>query len=190
MKKTIGYNIILICLIIFIVIGAAGCQPQEIEEEEFDRDALMAVDAYLVEMGKALKEETLRADLQGWVRDYYEEDLPLYYDEERREWLDEHRAVLEALKSSHMESALFPEREDIANWEVMVVREEEEWLLEGEEVLSGLDILNDLYNEMIAVISLIIEHEGELNMEQSERVLDLLDTIEPTVAEAKSVLRR
>lgn len=187
MKKTYRYAAIFICLVLtaFVI---TGCEPEE-EQEEFDRDALMAVDRYLVEMGEALKEETLRADLKGWTRGYYEDELPLYYDEERREWLDEHRHSLQDLQRRHLEGSDFPGEEEIAQWEVIVVRGEEEWLLEGEEVLFGLNKLDSLYDEVIAVIDMIIANEGELDLEQSDRVLDLLDNIEPAVEEARSVLR-
>jgi|GEM_PF-1304820 len=188
MKKLFIYIAVFICLT--LTAFAAGCQPEEEEQEEFDRAALEAVDSYIVEMGEALKEETLRADLQGWLREYYEDELPFYYDEERRKWLDEHRENLEELQRRHLESSDFPSEDEIAEWEVIVVRGEYEWLLEGEEVLSGLGILNSLYDEMIAVIVMIIENEGELNMEQSERVLDLLDQIDPMVEEARSSIRR
>lgn len=188
MKKRLKYTVILICLAITFF-AVTGCEPEE-EEEEFDREALMAVDRYIVEMGEALKEETLRADLKGWVREYYEDDLPLYYDEERREWLDEHRAVLQQEQRKHLEGSNFPAEDEIAEWDVIVVRGDEEWQLVGEDVLEGLHTINDLYDEMITVIEIIIEQEGELNMTQSERVLDLLDDIEPAVEEARSFLRR
>lgn len=187
MKKLFINTAIFICLAL-TVFAAAGCEPEE-EEEEFDQAALAAVERYIVEMGEALKEETLRADLQGWSREYYGDDLPFYYDEERREWLDEHRERLEDLKRSHLESSDFPAEEEIAEWEVVVVRGEDEWLLEGEEVLTGLNTMNTLYDEMLAVIDLIIENEGELDIEQSERVLELLDEIDPAVEKARAVLR-
>ena len=189
MRKRIAYSLLIIFLAL-TVITLTGCQPEEEEKEEFDQAALEAVDRYIVEMGEALKEETLRADLKGWAREYYEDELPLYYDEERREWLDEHRENLKELKRSHLEQSDFPTEEEIVAWEVIVVRGEDEWLLEGEEVLSGLDTMNSLYDEMIAVLNMIIENEGELDVEQSERVLALLDDIEPAVEEARSVLRR
>ena len=189
MNKLFIFSVLIICLIL-TVLALAGCQPEEEEQEEFDRAALEAVDRYIVEMGEALKDETLRADLKGWAREYYEDELPLYYDEERRGWLDEHREKLQELKRSRVQSSDFPAEEEIAAWEVIVVRGEDEWLLEGEEVLSGLNTLNSLYDEMIAVLNMIIENEGELDVEQSERVLALLDDIEPAVEEARSVLRR
>jgi len=189
MNKMLIYAVLFTCLVLITSAGA-GCLPEEEEQEEFDRAALEAVDSYIVEMGEALKEETLRADLRGWVREYYEDDLPLYYDEERRDWLGEHRENLQELKRSHLESSNFPTEEEIAGWEVIVVRGENEWLLEGEEVLSGLETLNSLYDEMIAVLDMIIDNEGELDLEQSERVLELLDAIDPAVEEARSVLRR
>ncbi len=188
MKSSAAYLSLFICLVC-LIFAVAGCEPEQ-EEEEFDQAALEAVDDYIVEMGKALKEETLRADLKGWVREYYEDDLPLYYDEERRGWLEEHRESLEELKRSHMESSEFPTEEEIAGWEVIVVRGGEEWLLKGEEVLSGLDTIDALYDEMVNVIAMITRQEGELDMAQSERVLDLIDEIDPAVAEARSVLNR
>ena len=103
MKNLLIYTLLFIYLTM-MVFAAAGCEPEEEEEEEeFDRAALKAVDEYIVEMGEALKEETLRADLQGWSRDYYEDDLPLYYDEERREWLRGHKETIEAVQDEHLD---------------------------------------------------------------------------------------
>lgn len=182
---------LLIVIILFLATGlvlfSAACQPEE--EEEFDERALVAVDNYIEEMTDALSDSTLRADLQGWVRDYYEDELPFYYDEERREWLGEHQEDLEGLRQRHL-GGNFPSVEEIIEWQVVVVRGEREWMLEGEEVIGALASLDALYAEMTAAIEMIIASEGELDMEQSERVLDLLDGIDPVIEEVRSVFYR
>ena len=181
----------LLILITFMVLSTSGCLPEEQEEEEFDRAALVAVDNYIEEMSGALDDSTLRADLQGWCRDYYEDDgPPFYYDEERREWLGEHKENLMDLREKHLARSEFPEREKISEWEVVIVRGEREWMLYGEEVIEALDNLEALYTEVITVIEMIIESEGELNYQQSVRVLELLDDINPTLEKAASVFDR
>ena len=174
-------------LMLGLVLLTAACQPEE--EEEFDQGALVAVDKYINEMTEALSDETLRADLKGWVRDYYEDDLPLYYDEERREWLKEHKEELGRVRQKHLNGG-FPTDEEISEWQVVVVRGDTEWMLEGEEVIIALRQLDRLYEEITGTIDMIIGSEGELDMQQSERVLALLDGIDPAVEEIRSVLFR
>ncbi len=180
-------SILLLLIILSPAFFGSGCLPEE-EEEIFDEAALVAVDNYIKEMTAALSDSTLRADLQGWSRDYYEDDSPpFYYDEERRKWLAGHREELKAIRQKHREGSDFPASEDVAGWEVIVVRGEQERMLYGEEVIEALDLLEALFAEVIAVIDLIIDNEGELDEPQSERVLDLLDEINPVVEEVRSI---
>ncbi len=180
-------------LVIFLIIiagvafSALSCQPEE--EEEFDEAALIAVDNYVEEMTEALSDSTLRADLMGWSRDYYEDEMPFYYDEERREWLGGNKEILETLRRRHRENS-FPEVEEIADWQIVIVRGEREWMLEGEEVITALGKLDDLYDEVTGTIAMIINNEGELDMPQSEQVLELLEEIDPVVEEVRSVFYR
>ncbi len=181
LKKTL-----MIVLLSLMIAFAAGCQP---EPEEFDESALIAVNDYVDEMTTALLDSTLEADLKGWVRDYYEEDLPLRYDEERRQWLSEHGENLETLYGRHRNSE-FPSEEKIADWQVVIVRGENEWLLEGSDALGALENLEALYRQLLGVIAMIVESAGELSMEQSERVLELIDDLEPRVYEIREVYFR
>lgn len=181
-------------LIIALLILAAGlaffasaCQPEE--EEEFDETLLTAVDSYVEEMTEALSDSTLRADLQGWVREYYEEEMPFYYDEERREWLEEHKEELEGVRQRYRGND-FPSIEEITEWQIVVVRGEREWNLEGEEVIAAIDNLDALYAEVTGTIDMILDNAGELDMQQSERVLELLEEIDPVLGEVRSVFFR
>ena len=179
----------LLITLLFMLIAftfTAGCQP---EPEEFDESALIAVNNYVDEMTTALLDSTLEADLKGWVRDYYEDDLPLLYDEERQQWLTEHGENLEQLYGRHRNSG-FPAEEQIADWQVVIVRGENEWLLEGQEALGALEKLEALYRELLDVIGMIVESAGELSMEQSEQVLELIDDLEPRVYEIREVYFR
>jgi len=188
--KNLITAIMLLLLMTLLVLTAAGCVTED-QEEEFDRAALVAVDNYIEEMSGALGDSTLRADLQGWCRDYYEADEPPFtYDEERREWLGEHKEDLKDLREKHLARSEFPEREEVSEWEVVIVRGEREWVLYGEEVIEALDSLEALYTEVIKVIEMIIESEGELNYQQSVQVLELLDAIDPTLEKAASVFNR
>jgi hypothetical protein len=179
-------KIFLVMIILMLVAFTAGCQP---EPEEFDESALIAVNNYVDEMTSALLDSTLEADLKGWIRTYEEDDLPLRYDEERRQWLVEHGENLEKLYGRHRNSG-FPADEQIADWQVVIVRGDNEWLLEGPEALGALDKLEALYRELLDVIEVIVESAGELSMEQSEQVLELIDNLEPRVYEIREVYFR
>ncbi len=176
-------KILLIILIFVLIAFMAGCQP---EPEEFDESALIAISDYVDEMTTAMLDATFVADLKGWVREYYEDDLPLRYDEERRQWLAEHAENLEQLYGRHRNSG-FPADEEISGWQVVIVRGESEWLLEGSEALGALEKLEVLYRELLGVIGMIVESAGELSMEQSEWVLELIDSLEPRVYEIREV---
>ena len=172
-------------LLLFAVgLALSGCQPEVVEVDEAE---LLAVNSYVEEMSVALLDDTLMADLKGWVREYYEDEMPLRYDEERREWLAGHRDNLETLRKKHLEGSTFPTRETIAAWEVLLVRGDHEWLLEGITVIEALDELDLLYSEITEVIEMIIAQDGELDMAQSEQVMDLVEKIEPRVEFARTV---
>ncbi|MBW6464861.1 MAG: hypothetical protein K0B84_11865 [Firmicutes bacterium] len=180
-------KVIILHIILIIVFVGTGCQP---EPEEFDQSALIVVNNYVEEMSAALLDETLIADLKGWIRDYYaEEELPLSYDEERRQWLSEHRTNLSEVRDRHLEGS-FPTEEEIATWQVVVVRGDNEWLLEGAEVLAALDRLEEIYAETVGVIDIIINSGGELDLPQSESVLELIENIEPQVSEVRGIFFR
>ncbi len=181
---TLFVLLLIISAIIFLSAGCSLIEPEE--EEEFDRAALFAVDSYIKEMTNYLSDITLRADLKGWSRDYYEDESPpFYYDEERREWLREHKEEITALRQNHLEGSNFPTREEVFEWEIIVVRSEHEWMLYGEEVVEALDSLDRIYEEVIGVISMIIENEGDLDVQQSERVLNLIEDLDTAVDEVR-----
>ncbi len=187
MKKLLNITLLLLIFTGF-ALNAAGCVEEE-EEEEFDQAALVAVDSYIFDMTAALSDSTLRADLQGWTREYYEPDEPpFHYDEERRQWLSEHKEELEGVRQKHLQGSDFPAEEEIVQWQVIIGRSGRERLLEGEELVEGLNKLEALYIEMTAVLEMIATSDGELNMEQSERILELLEDIDPVVREVRSVL--
>ncbi len=177
------------CVVLILLLGlgltGVNCEPEEVEE--FDREALMAVNEYVKAMTVALLD--VIPDLKGWVRDYYEEDLPLRYDEERRQWLAEHLEEIERIGAKRRERA-FPADADISTWEVAVVQSDREWLLEGPEALAALEQLQALKAETSAVLRMVIEDEGELDMDQSERVLTLIDRIEPEVEAVRAYFFR
>lgn len=161
---------------------AGACQT---EEEEFDESALRAVDEYVAEMTEEILH--LVPDLLGWVREPYEDDLPLRYDQESREWLKERSINIEEIKRKHL-TVNFPSSEDISGWNLVLVRSGKEWFLEGRELNDALGKLDSLVSEIEAVIEKILSSEGELDLEQSERVLTLVEAIEPMVDEVRSVL--
>ncbi len=167
--------------------AAGGCEPEE-EEPEVDEEAIVAINNYVEEITAFLPE--VKIDLQGWSRDpHSDDDMPFEYDEERREWLREHKVEIEAVRDRHL-NAQFPDEEEIASWDVIIVRSDREWQLDGVEWLEALEQLEELTGEVISVIDMILAEEGELDMEQSERVLELIEEIEPEIEAVRSVIFR
>ncbi|MFO8191759.1 MAG: hypothetical protein R6U08_03145 [Bacillota bacterium] len=177
-------------LVIMALVAAAavfsGCS-EEVVEEEFDEADLVAVDEYIEEMNEALLD--LKPDLQGWIREPYQEELPLRYDEERIGWLKEQQGKLAEIENRYR-NGNFPTEEEITSWQVVVVRGEKERLLEGSEVLAALDKLEQLKEKVSGTIEMIETSGGELNMEQSEEVMALIDDMEPIVEEIRAVFFR
>lgn len=171
-------------LVVFSL-SAAGCEPEE-EEPEVDEEALVAINDYVEEMTALLPE--VKIDLQGWSKDpHSEDDMPFEYDEERRQWLREHREDIEAVRDRHLDTE-FPTAEEIEAWDVIIVRGDREWELDGEKWLAALDRLEDLVGEVTGVITMILEEDGELDMEQSERILELIEEIEPEIEAVRPVI--
>ncbi len=177
---------VLLIITSFSVVMFTAC---ETEEEVFDERPLIAVNSYIYELSNALIDDLFIADLKGWSREYYEDDLPFYYDQERREWLAEHRKNLETIRNNHLVEQ-FPSEEEIAEWEVVIVRGDQEWLLEGDEVNNALQKLSDLFDEVMEILEMIEDAEGELDEAQSKQVLEVLEIIEPRVNEVREVLFR
>jgi hypothetical protein len=175
-------------LLLFAVgLAVSGCQPEVVVVDEAE---LLAVNSYVKEMSVALLDDTLNADLKGWVREYYEDELPLRFDEERREWLAGHWENLEVLQNKHLQGSTFPDRETIATWEVVLVQGENEWLFEGTAALEALDQLDLIYSDVTQTIEMIIASEGELDMAQSEQVISLVEEIEPRVESVRAYFFR
>ncbi len=182
---------LLLCLLLLLgalVLSGAACEPEEEEAPEVDEAALFAINDYTEEMTAALPD--VKIDLQTWSREpHAEDDLPFSYDEKSREWLSEHKAKLQEIRSRHLDTT-FPGEAEIASWDVIIVRGEEEWQLDGEKWLAALERLEDLVDEVIGVIAMIVSEEGELDMEQSERVLELIEEIEPEIEAVRSIIFR
>lgn len=178
--------VLLVAVTVISLLLHAGC---ETEEEVFDERPLVAVNSYIYELSNALTDDLFLADLKGWSREYYEDDMPFYYDQERREWLAEHRKNLETIRNNHLVGQ-FPSEEEIAEWEVVIVRGDQEWLLEGDEVNNALQKLSDLFHKVMEILEMIEDADGELDEAQSKQVLELLEIIEPRVHEVREVLFR
>ena len=184
MLKKVAFPAVLIGILLLFGL-AAGCEPEE-EEPEVDEAALVAINNYVQEMTALMPE--VKIDLQGWSRDPHSaDDMPFEYDQERRNWLREHKEKIEAVREEHLD-ADFPDEEEIAAWDVIIVRGDREWELDGVKWLEALDQLEDLSGEVTAVIGMILKEEGELDQEQSERVLELIEQIEPEIEEVRSVI--
>jgi hypothetical protein len=178
MKKLTA--VILLASLLMLI--SIGCQP---EEEEFDETALVIVSDYVEELTVAMLD--LIPDLMGWVREPHSDNLPLRYDEERIIWLEEYRVRLEDIRQRYRGDD-FPADEEIADWQIVVVRGDREWLLEGPVVLGALAETEALYTEIRGAISMISAADGELDMAQSQKVMSLVEEIEPRVEEIRSIL--
>ncbi len=178
------YLFIMLLVAALIVFGAAGCRP---EEDDFDEAALVAVNDYIEEISTVML-DTL-PDLLGWVREPYSDNLPLRYSEERQEWLQKHQGILREVRKRHLNEE-FPTVKEMTRWNVVVVRGDQEWLLEGPELIEALANLEALSAEISAAVTAIVESGGELDLVRSDEILSLVEKIEPTVEEARAVLFR
>ena len=171
-------------LILVVLFFSYGCQQQEITESR--QEELMAVNRYVIEMTVAMEE--LMPDLQGWIRIYYGDDFPYRYDRERVEWLAQQLVELETI-DLYRYAHDYPSLRAIQGWEVVAVRDGEEWLLSGEELASALSELYGTSHELIAVITMIIKREGILDEEESDRVNFIIKAIPVAIDRSRSVLR-
>lgn len=186
MLKISGPIVSILLLIPGLLGGFAGCEQEE--EEVFDKADLYAVNDYVEEMTSAMHEVV--PDLKGWSRaPHSDEGMPLEYDEERLEWLGEHRDQLEEVKQEHLENGV-PEMEKIEQWEVVVVRGTEEWLMKGPEVVEALEKLNEFALDLKSSIAMIKENDGQLDEEQSEEIKALIDRVEPVTKEVRHQIFR
>jgi len=161
-----------------------GCQQKEVIE--FRQEELLAVNSYVVEMTVAMEE--LLPDLQGWIRNYYGDDYPYRYDRERLEWLAQHLVELETI-DMYRYAHDYPALRTIQDWEVVAARDDEEWLLLGEELAFALSELYGTSRELIAVITMIIKKDGILDEDESDRVNFIIKAIPPSIQRSRSVLR-
>ncbi len=178
------YLFIMLMVAALIVFGAAGCRP---DEGDFDEAALVAVNDYIEEISIVMLD--ILPDLLGWVREPYSDNLPLRYSEERQEWLQKHQEILSEVRKRHLNED-FPTVEEMTCWNVVIVRGDQEWLLEGPELIEALANLEALYAEISAAVTAIVESGGELDLVRSDEILSLVEKIEPTVEETRAVLFR
>ncbi len=172
-------------LVFLFFLPAAGCTPEE--PEPLDEGRLEAIDEYAIEMSEALLD--LLPDLEGWVRIPYSDNMPLVYDQERIEWLLEHGQKIERIRNRYFDGS-FPTYIEIREWDIIVVRGEREWQFDGEEVSAALEQFDGAVAEAMDLIELIERNDGELDMPASERVLSLLEAVEPAVEELRYALFR
>lgn len=177
----------LICLI--LILSGATCLPEEDPVEDVDEKALQAINSYVEEITARLLDETLQADLKGWTRRPHEDDMPYTYDEERRQWLEGHSREIKDLRREHLDDN-YPSLEEVASWEVIVVRGGQEWTVDGEEWAGALVRLEELIEELVVVIHIIVASGGELDRDQSKRVEALAASIEPEVKAVRSIIFR
>jgi hypothetical protein len=169
---------LVVTLLSFVI---TGCQAQP---KEVDPAVLNLVDHYVEELTAALLDA--EPDLLGWIREPYADDIPLKYSEERIGWLLEHRTRIEEIRQLRA-SDLFPAEADIALWQVIVVRGDDEWLLEGPAVIGALSELETLSDRVIDAIEMIKDGNGELSLTESQGIIKLTEEINPAVEEIRAV---
>lgn len=169
-------------MIILLIMGlVSGCQEPVVEVEP---DQLNLVDHYVEELTSTLLD--CEPDLLGWVREPYSDNLPLKYNEERIDLLSLHQEKNNQIRDLR-NSTEFPVDEDMAKWQVIVVRGDDEWLLEGAQVLETLHTLEVLSDRVEQAIAMILEHDGVLDMEQSALIIELTDELVPAVEAIRAV---
>lgn len=170
--------IILTCLCLSTLV--ISCRTAEADEE-----ALFLIRNYIKETTIAL--ENVQTDLQGWCREPYSDNVPLRYSHQRRQWFEEHKVQITKIMNNYPDGA-FPPTEVINQWRVLVIRGEEECLVEGPKLAWALNELHSLSSEALALLQIIISSDGELNMEQSEQVFRLIEKLEEQIKEIKAVI--
>jgi len=180
-NSVIKYFVFTILAVVFVVTGCQGGQ------KEVDPEKLNLVDHYVEDLTKALLDA--EPDLLGWVREPYSENLPLKYDNDRLALLDEHKQKIEAIRERR-QGVEFPTEDEIADWQVIVVRGDDEWLLEGSSVLEALLELDTLSDRFTAAVELIADNEGVMTMTQSELIITLTEELLPAVETIRAVLYR
>jgi hypothetical protein len=163
------------------VVSFSGCQEPVVE---VDPDQLNLVDHYVEELTSVLLDS--EPDLLGWVREPYSDNLPLKYNEERIKLLSLQQDKIKRIYTFR-DSAEFPAEEDMAKWQVIVVRGDDEWLLEGSQVLETLQTLEVLSDRVDQAIDLISEHDGLLDMHQSALIIELTDELVPAIEAIRAV---
>lgn len=177
----IKYLVVTILAVVFVVTGCQGGQ------KEVDPEQLNLVDHYVEDLTKALLDA--EPDLLGWVREPYSDNLPLKYDNDRLALLDEHMQKIMAIRERR-QGVDFPTEDEIADWQVIVVRGDDEWLLEGSSVLEALLELDILSDRFTAAVELIVDNEGVLTMTQSELIITLTEELLPAVEAIRAVFYR
>jgi hypothetical protein len=179
--KSKVYKCIISILILLSVGSFSGCREPVVE---VDPDQLNLVDHYVEELTSVLLDS--EPDLLGWVREPYSDNLPLKYNEERIKLLSLHQEKIKQICTIR-DSANFPSTEVLAKWQVVVVRGDDEWLLEGSQVIETLQTLEVLSDRVDQAIDLISEHDGLLDMEQSVLIIKLTDELVPAVEAIRAV---
>ncbi len=151
MKKTVT----MILTAIAVLFMLSSCTTQD----DFDREAFLMVSTYADEVIPAVGETLF--DLDGWAREPE--------DEERIEWLMEHAEKLEAIGRRHFHNE-FPTSSDIEGWTVKVKRGDNEWLVEGTELLPALEQMKAAAENLIALLHDIAAVGGDLSDREQERV--------------------
>jgi hypothetical protein len=168
-------------IILLLAVTSSGCREPVVE---VDPDQLNLVDHYVEELTSALLDS--EPDLLGWVREPYSDNLPLKYTEERISLLKVHQKRIMQICEIR-DSKEFPTTEVLAKWQVVVVRGDDEWLLEGSQVVETLQTLEVLSGRVDQAVDLISEHDGLLDMEQSVLIIKLTDELVPAVEAIRAV---
>jgi hypothetical protein len=170
-----GFLVVILCCFL------PGCQEPVVE---VDPAQLYMIDQYVEELSVALLDT--EPDLLGWIREPYADDMPLKYSDERITLLKEHLHKIGQLKKIR-EIDDFPSKELISKWQVIVVRGDDEWLLEGPEIVEALEALDLLSSRVEQTIDQIAANDGVLDMEQSETVVALTEELALVVEEIRAV---
>ena len=169
-----------LCLIIFICC-LTGCEEPVVEVDPAD---VSLIDHYVEELTFTLLD--VEPDLLGWVREPYSENFPLQYNAERIALLAGHLEIISRIREQRQKEA-FPAEAVISEWQVIVARGSDEWILEGPVVVEALARLEELGDRVEKALEVIIDHDGTLDVEQSERVITLLEELVPAVEEIRAV---
>lgn len=145
-------------MIMAVFFLAAGCNPAR-KDSDIDRGHFQAVEKYVYEIVPAV--EGAKYDIDQWSQDAT--------DPQTREWLECDVEIIDGINERHL-NADFPYFAAMERWSaVPVVRGDEEWTIEGDELVSLVKTIISSTGELTVRLKDVLSRNGEEATERDKR---------------------